>query len=237
MQLTAPVYRLKRQAKKLSRTSGVPLHEALNTIALQQGFNSWSLLTARASSSSPSKALLAQLEPGDLVLLGARPGHGKTLLALELIAETVKAGRLSLLFSFEFNEQDLLERFQALGADPATFGTQFQFDNADTICADYIISLLGSAAAGSLVVVDYLQLLDQRRDNPDIETQIRSLRIFAKQRGLIMVFLSQIHRTFDPSSRTCPGLGDVRMPNPLNLSLFSRTCFLNDGVVEIETMN
>lgn len=38
MKLTAPVYRLKRQAKALSRQEGIPLHLALDRVAIGEGF-------------------------------------------------------------------------------------------------------------------------------------------------------------------------------------------------------
>jgi hypothetical protein len=89
MRLSAPIYRLKRQAKALSRHKKIPLNEALNSVARDEGFSSWSLLAAQASSTAPSRELYTRLSPGDLVLLGARPGHGKTVLGLELIVEAI----------------------------------------------------------------------------------------------------------------------------------------------------
>jgi replicative DNA helicase len=79
--------------------------------------------------------------------------------------------------------------------------------------------------------VDYLQLLDQRRENPELMVQVRALKSFARERGLIMVFISQIDRSYDPSKKPCPDMDDVRLPNPVDLTLFNKTCFLNDGEV------
>ena len=41
MKLSAPIYRLNRLAKILSRDEGLPLHEALDRIAAQEGFARW----------------------------------------------------------------------------------------------------------------------------------------------------------------------------------------------------
>ena len=49
---------------------------------------------------------------------------------------------------------------------------------------------------------------------------------------LIMVFVSQVDRSYDPAKKPCPDLDDVRLPNPLDLTLFSKTCFLNNGEVQ-----
>ena len=120
----------------------------------------------------------------------------------------------------------------AIGVEPAQFNDLFEFDNSDDISADYIVGRLESAPRGTLVVVDYLQLLDQKRENPELNIQVRRLESFARSRGLIFVFISQIDRSYDPSTKPCPDLEDVRLPNPLDLTLFSKTCFLNDGRVQ-----
>jgi replicative DNA helicase len=91
---------------------------------------------------------------------------------------------------------------------------------------------LRSAARGTVVVIDYLQLLDQKRKNADLTEQVKTLKAFAEERGLIMVFISQIHRSYDPTKRSIPTLDDVRLPNPLDLTLFNKTCFLHAGRVE-----
>ena len=91
---------------------------------------------------------------------------------------------------------------------------------------------LAAAPRGTLVVIDYLQLLDQKRENPALMVQVRTLDAFARERGLIFVFISQIDRSYDPATKPCPDLADVRLPNPLDLTLFSKTCFLNNGAIE-----
>lgn len=231
MKLSAPIYRLKRDAKLLARAENIPLHAALDRIAVREGFSGWSLLVAKASVASPAGKLFARLSPGDLVLVGARPGHGKLLLSLELAVEAMKAGHRGAFFTLEETEKDMPGRFRAIGVDPAQFDGLFDFDSSDTISADYIVTRLASAPRGTLVVVDYLQLLDQRRENPELSAQIRTLRTFARDRGLIFVFISQIDRSYDPSTKPCPDLDDVRLPNPVDLGLFSKTCFLNSGEV------
>jgi hypothetical protein len=58
------------------------------------------------------------------------------------------------------------------------------------------------------------------------------LQAFARAKGLIFVFISQIDRSYDPAVKSCPDLADIRLPNALDLSLFSKTCFLNNGEVQ-----
>ncbi|TPI21280.1 DNA helicase [Mesorhizobium sp. B4-1-1] len=234
MQLFAPVYHLKRQARLLSRRENVPLHTALDRIAGKEGFGSWSLLAAKATEAAPAGALLARLIPGDMVLVAARPGQGKTLMSLELAVAAMKQGSRAVFFTLEYMHPDILDRFRDIGIDPADFSDLFDFDNSDAISASYIIERLRSAPRGTLAVIDYLQLLDQKRENPELMVQIRALRSFARERGLVLVFISQVDRSYDSSGRPFPGIGDIRLPNPLDMSLFDKACFLNKGEIRFQ---
>lgn len=231
MRLSAPIYHLKRMARRLSRESGIPLHKALDRIAIAEGFSAWSMLAATAAAVTPANRLFPQFRPGDLLLVGARPGQGKTLMSLELAVEAMKSGSRAAFFSLEYTEREVLDRLRAIGADPAQFAGMFEVDCSDAISADHVVTQMAAAPRGTLVVIDYLQLLDQRRANPDLAVQVRALKSFARDRGLIVVFISQIDRSYDPAIKPCPDLDDVRLPNPLDLTLFDKTCFLNQSEV------
>lgn len=234
MNVSAPLYHLKRTAKVLSRQEGIPLHAALDRIAAQEGFKAWSLLAAKAAAAAPASKLFARLRPGDLVLVAARPGHGKTLISLELAVAAMKAGHRAAFFTLEYAEKEVWDHLRDLGVDRTRFQDLFDLDCSDAINADYIEKKMATAPRGSVVVVDYLQLLDQRRENPPLIAQVRALKSFAHDRGLIVVFISQIDRSYDPSRKPCPDLEDVRLPNPLDLQLFDKTCFLNNGEVRFQ---
>lgn len=233
MKLSVPIHYLKRRAKTMARAERIALHEALDRVAKKEGFSRWSLLAARASEAISANALLARLKPGAMLLLGARPGQGKTLVGVELIVEAIRSGRKGVFFSLECVESDMLGYLEAINADTALFNERFVFDNSDAISSDYIIERLSSAPRGTLAVVDYLQLLDQRRETPVLSEQVRALKSFARDRGLIFVFTSQIDRSYLLSARWCPGIRDVRLPNPVDLTLFDMTCFLQDGRARI----
>ena len=232
MKLSAPIYHLKRKAKRLSREAGIPLHDALDRIAATEGFSAWSLLAAKAAAVTPANRLFPQLKPGDMVLVGARPGQGKTLMSLELAVEAMKSGHRAAFFSLEYTERDVLDRLRAIGVEPAQFDELFEVDCSDAISAEHVVKQMAASPRGTFVVIDYLQLLDQRRENPDLTVQVRALKSFARDKGLIVVFISQIDRSYDPSVKHCPDLSDVRLPNPLDLKLFDKTCFINDAEVQ-----
>lgn len=233
MKLSAPIFLLKRNAKALSREQQIPLNEALNQVAYGEGFTTWSLLAARYSALEKAGRIYSQLKPGTLMLIGARPGQGKTLLSLQLAIESMKTGNPSYFFSLEFTEQQCLKLFRDVSHDPSEFKGLFTFDGSDAICADYIVKKLASTPRGTLVVVDYLQLLDQKRNTPELSAQVHQLHAFAQQRGLTMIFISQIDRSYDPSTKPFPDMEDIRLPNPLDLKLFDRSCFLHDGEIKL----
>lgn len=234
MRLSSPIYALKRDAKRLARDEGIRLYEALNQIAVKEGFSDWSHLASRYAKTSPAMKIIHQLDPGDMVLVGARPGHGKTLLGLELalLAETVdRAGHV---FSLDYTDADVWGQFKRLGFDPKGHDRPIRVDTSDDICAGHILDCLGHAGESALIVVDYLQLLDQKRSHPTLHEQVRTLKEFAVESGAIVVLISQIDRAFELSPRTMPSMADVRLPNPVDLTLFDKLCFLHDGQIQMD---
>lgn len=232
MRLSAPIFRLKRHAKLLSRAQGIPLHQALNQIAASEGYNAWSHLAASAAPPPLAETILTELAEGDILLLAARPGHGKTLAGLEIAATAHRKGRNGLFFTLDYHEQDVVRHLRQI-TDPANIAPDaVTIDTSDEICADHIIRRLSRMPGPSVAVVDYLQLLDQRRSTPELDTQLAHLQRHAQTSGDIIVAISQIDRSFEASGKDLPGLNDVRLPNPVDLSRFTRTCFLHDGAVK-----
>lgn len=228
---TTPIYQLKRQAKLLARAQGMQHTEALNIIARQHGFSSWSLLTSQPDHPPP---LLSRLDPGDLLLLGARPGYGKTRLGLQTLLDAARERRRAVFFTLEYTEAQARERIAKL--DIHGHGDAIEIVTSDDIEADYVIRYLKGAAPGTVAVVDYLQLLDQRRTKPALSDQLAALRSFARDTGIILAFIAQIDRSFDPQTKPMPDLSDIRLPNPANLGVFSKACFLQGEAVRFQAL-
>ncbi|ODT73692.1 MAG: hypothetical protein ABS76_38620 [Pelagibacterium sp. SCN 64-44] len=230
MRLSAPIHRLKRAARVQARAEAIPLHAALDRIAGTEGFASWSLLARQhAGDTIDPIRLHALLAPGELVLIAARPRQGKTLLALKLALAALHAGNPAYVFSLDYTPRDIAGHLASMPPNLARFAARLGIDCSDTIAADHIMDRLAAAPRGTLAVVDYLQLLDQKRTNPPLQHQIEALSDFARTRGIILVFVCQIDRAFDPDTAPSPGPADIRLPNPLDLGLFDRAWFLHAG--------
>lgn len=112
-----------------------------------------------------------------------------------------------------------------LGINEHDFQRQFLFDTSDAISADYIIEQSQNEPRGTCIVVDYLQLLDQQREKPELMVQIKALKAFAEEKGLTILCISQIDRAFDADSKVCPDLSDVRLPIRLIYHCSARPVF------------
>lgn len=235
MKLSAPIFVLKQQAKALSQREKLRLHVALDHIAAREGFNAWSHLASAWQRADSVRSVYNQLRPGELLLLGSRPGQGKTLLGLGLAVEAMTRGHRAAFFTLEFTAAEVEALFGLLGQSQQNFKGRWLLDMSEDLSAAHIAQRLPSEPPGTLIVVDYLQLLDQRRDKPGLGQQVQALKAHARQHRSVVVCLSQIDRGFSPAAQATPSLRDVRLPNPLDLSVFDKACFLHGGNMQLHT--
>lgn len=236
MNLSAPVFQLKRRAKLIARDSGVPLHEALDRIAREEGFERWSLLSARSSVVPQADEMLPRLRNGEMLLIAGRPGHGKTMLGLRLLLEAAREARKSVLFTLELTEHQARASIRALANVNPGNSEAIEIVTSDEISGDFIVKHLTGQASGAVAVIDYLQLLDQQRSKPTLAEQVRVLGKFAKESGVVLGFISQIDRSFDPQKKRLPDVRDIRLPNHVDMNLFTKACFMHDGEIRLQQM-
>lgn len=232
MKLSAPVHILKSRAKELKRSRSITMTEALDEIAQTEGFSSWSLLQAKVRDSIPKKRedILGYLNPGDMMLIASRPGLGKTTFALQILLQAAKENRKCFFFTLEYSHKDVASKVANLDESIGEKHPNLSFDFSDEISSEYVIEQTRSKITeGSLIAIDYLQLLDQKRTNLELQNQVESLKRFANQEKCIVIFISQLDRAFEEKDKARPDLEDVRLPNPLDLSLFNKTMFLHNG--------
>ncbi len=230
MTLSAPIHVLRSQAKKLKLEQKITLIEAQNRIAQREGFIAWSHLVAKQEGFLPDSIpeLKDYLNQGDLILLGARPRLGKMRVAASLIAATAaNGGPLSYFFTLVEREVTVRSKIVPLLNTTSSSRQTVEIDCSDHICAATIIQKLANKhIEGALVVIDYLQVLDEKRINPPVQEQILALKTFAKQTGCMILFIAQLNRNVDERPEQPPEEQDVRLPNPLDLGLFNKTMFL-----------
>jgi replicative DNA helicase len=234
MKLSRPISNLKRIAKRVAREYGEPLHAALDKIAAEEGFTGWSLLASKWAAASTAAKLYATLHGGELILVGARPRQGKTMLCLALAAEAMRAGNRGVVFTLDCTEKTI--RTCMRDVDAVADQSLMEIDCSDEICASYIDAKLERALPGTIVIVDFLQALDQKRTRPPLQEQIKQLKACARRCRLTVLLISQIDRSYDPRSKPFPDSADVRLPNPIDLGLFDKTWFMHRGEVNLHTI-
>tara|TARA_B100000678_G_scaffold290428_1_gene303361 strand:+ start:1713 stop:2414 length:702 start_codon:yes stop_codon:yes gene_type:complete len=232
MQLSQPIYQLKRRAKLLAREAGIPLHAAQDRVAQTEGFASWSLLSARYAEAARPPSILDELADGELALIAARPRQGKTRIGLQLLVDAVRTGRRAVFFTLEYTEPQARNLLAEIGAGddlPEIVAT-------DAIDAASIERHLAQAPAGTVAVIDYLQVLDQRRNTPPLAEQVGALADFARERQITLAFIAQVDRAFEDGDARLPGLSDIRLPNPLPIELFAKAGFTHGGKIELRAI-
>lgn len=175
--------------------------------------------------------------PGDLVIVAARPGVGKTSLALTAAMEACKSGPV-VIFSLEMSASQLAARLTAsesgISFPDIESGRLSQDQKREVAGAFRKISALpivideGSmsdmhrvrsvaleekrTAPPVLVVVDYIQLMQSRTDNrvQAISEITRSLKSLARDLACPVLALSQVSRAVEKRDDRRPQLSDLR---------------------------
>lgn len=228
MSISQPVHKLKSHAKKLKQEKSISMTDALNLVAQKEGYSSWSLLMSKLKLPENDREILNYLNPGDLVIIGARPGVGKTSFSIGQLVQAIQAAQAKhFYFSLAEVHRDVAGRMALYDQNIGYNEKKFLLDYSDNISAEYIINRTSDIEKGSLVFVDYLQLLDEKRTNPELQIQIEQLKDYAVKTGAIFIFISQVDREVEYRIDKKPQLEDIRLPNPLDLKLFNKIILLH----------
>ena len=175
-------------------------------------------------------------KPGELIILAARPGIGKTTLALNWLLRASALHDVAL-FSLEMNREEVTRKLLAdlSGLDlrnlkpeeyPYLQEAQRELDerpiHLDDRAGTTIQKIRGKVERLQarhdlrLVVVDYLQLVSSPAESAKKSEAVRigeisrELKLMAKDCGLPVVVLSQLNREIEKRSNGKPQLSDLR---------------------------
>ena len=156
--------------------------------------------------------LAGGVRAGELILLGGPQGLGKTTFALQILRNIVSSGGRGLLFSFEHDEQTLLERF--LGIEAAEFAgdegvplriIRQAMQEADAAAGDLASRLKASTGGAEALaaVAEYGDRLTLHRSSgrhTTVEVIRQTLLALAKVGDLPVVVVDYLQKVSSPLS-------------------------------------
>ncbi|GAC1699957.1 MAG: replicative DNA helicase [Candidatus Acidiferrum sp.] len=180
--------------------------------------------------------------PGQLVVLAARPSCGKSTIAGQFAVHLAAAGHPVKVFTLEMSKMEYLQRIASAiteidhsliqsGKLQASEKTAIRvalnnierypiaIDERTFTLRGMLAALAAARERGrpySVVFIDYLQLIDSGRKNPENRTQelsvlTRELKLAAKEYQVCIILLSQMSRAIEGRGKDAePQLSDLR---------------------------
>ena len=183
---------------------------------------------------------LIGLNKGNLIIVGARPGVGKTSFALNVATSVAKRTKKAVcIFSLEMSNEELVSRIisseamvdsqklrkgdlsvddweKLAVASSLLSETDIYIDDTTGISLTSMKAKLRRVKNLGLVIVDYLQLMQPERRSGDqnrvnqIGEISRGLKVIAKELGVPVIVLSQLARAAEKEKDRPPMLSDLR---------------------------
>ena len=184
--------------------------------------------------------MLVQMGKGDLVIVGARPGMGKTSFALNIATNVAKSSKKSVaIFSLEMSGEQLVTRIISSEAMvdshslrtghlanedwdniadviSSLSGCDIYIDDTSAITTTEMKSKLRRLPNLGLVVIDYIGLMQTTSNSDNRAQQVgeisRNLKIMAKDFGIPFIVCAQLNRGTEsrPGAGKRPTLADLR---------------------------
>ncbi len=183
-------------------------------------------------------SILAGMGKGDFVIVGARPGMGKTSFVLNIASNVAeKTKKAVCVFSLEMPAEQLVTRMLASEAMVDSYslrsgkltpedwtkiaeasgrlaGIDLLIDDSAGITATAMKAKLRRVNNLGLVVIDYLQLMQGERhlDNKaqEVGDISRNLKLMAKELGVPVICCAQLNRATDSRTDKRPMISDLR---------------------------
>lgn len=194
-------------------------------------------------------SITSGINKGDLIVIAGRPSTGKTSLAINIVKYLIcnlKIG--AYVFSLEMSKIQILYKLISnackipIKAIVKGCVTESEWNNVQKICQQFSSSLLyiddeprisidyinyqiksitNKGLKSYLIVVDYLQLIQNNEKKHDTRTEelgyiTRQLKIIAKEYNLPIIVLSQLNRNIENRTNKRPLLSDLRESGCIN---------------------
>lgn len=184
--------------------------------------------------------MLVQMGAGDLVIVGARPGMGKTSFAMNIGVNAAKAsGKAVCIFSLEMSGEQLVTRILSSEAMIDSYslrsgqlkpeqwdniagvitnlsGCEIYVDDTSAITATDMKAKLRRIPNLGMVIIDYIGLMQSTINTDNRAVAVgeisRNLKIMAKDFGIPIICCAQLNRGTEsrPGAGKKPTLADLR---------------------------
>lgn len=183
-------------------------------------------------------ALTGGLEPGQLIVIAARPSVGKTLFACNVADRVATAGKAVLFHTLEMTKREVGMRILASRSSvsvhamrsgvkspeawdrmsdmvPKVQGHRLWIDDRSAISVAYVRARarrMKRQHGLDLIVIDYLGLMEGKGDNrtQEIGSISRGLKRLAKEMQIPIIVLAQLNRGVEGRSDKRPMMSDLR---------------------------
>lgn len=182
--------------------------------------------------------LLGGLEGGDMIVIGARPGVGKSALVTQVTSNLAKHGKRIGFYNLEMQEKQVYERFvvsqSGIGLTRLRRAKKFlgdekeRFDLANKVLEgkDNIVITTGSKSVSQIrhesrhmgydiIIIDYLQLLKadkEYRGNryAEVGAISKAIKALAMELNIPIIALSQLNRASELKETKEPTMAELR---------------------------
>lgn len=179
---------------------------------------------------------LGGLEGGDVTIIAARPGIGKSAIVTQMIGQMAEKGYRAGYFNLEMNESQVYERFVSRLAELSLTrvrraksflgGEEEAFNKANEEMSDYdVIISTGSKSVSEIraesrhqnfdvIIVDYLQLVSTNKHYQSRASEVgdisRGFKALATELHIPIILLSQLNRDSESRETKEPTMAELR---------------------------
>ncbi len=179
---------------------------------------------------------LGGLEGGDVTIVAARPGIGKSAITTQIIGNMAKKGYETAYFNLEMNNSQVYERYisktSGIGltrvrrAKCFLNGEKEQFDNANDKLETYPIDVYSETSyveeirakcrhqRYDVIVIDYLQLVKTKRKYANRASEVgemsKQIKELAMELHVPIILISQLNRVSEMNATKEPTMSELR---------------------------